>query len=234
MMVRYDSLTVVIPTLNEGETIAPLIRGITSSYPGSKVIVSDDGSKDGTIEMVSRLARNRVGLSLINRKALGRRSGLTASVIDGIAASKTELVVVMDGDMQHPYKLIGDVVSSLKSADLAICVRSKIKNWPLHRRIVSRMAVWSGLFVLSVRRRHSSKDIMSGFFGVRKQMFMRVYESNSRRFVGEGFKVLFDFLKSADRSIKIAELPYSFRDRQHGASNAKPVHGLYLLISFIR
>ena len=206
MMVRYDSLTVVIPTLNEGETIAPLIRGITSSYPGSKVIVSDDGSKDGTIEMVSRLARNRVGLSLINRKALGRRSGLTASVIDGIAASKTELVVVMDGDMQHPYKLIGDVVSSLKSADLAICVRSKIKNWPLHRRIVSRMAVWSGLFVLSVRRRHSSKDIMSGFFGVRKQMFMRVYESNSRRFVCRSIhknsRTSLQFQGQAARSIK--------------------------------
>lgn len=231
---QYNSLTVVIPTLNEAKTIARLINGILSSYKGASVMVVDDGSKDGTTQTVSRIAKRRREVRLMDRKALGRRSGLTGSVIDGIVASKTDLVIVMDGDMQHPYGLIGRVVKSLGTADLAICIRSRIKNWPLHRRIVSRMAVWSGLSVLFVRRRRRSKDIMSGFFGVRRKLFMKVYRSNKRRFVTEGFKVLFDFLKSADSSIRIAELPYSFKDREYGASNAKLVHGLYLFLSFIR
>ncbi len=229
----YSSLTVVIPTLNEVETIPILLNGITSSYKGVKVIVVDDGSKDGTPRAVLKIAKNISGISFIDRKALGRRSGLTGSILDGIAAARTRLVVVMDGDMQHPYSLISRVVVALDSADLAICVRSRIENWPIHRRIVSQMAVWSGLVVLFARNKRRSHDIMSGFFGVRRRFFMDVYRSNRRRFVVEGFKVLFDFLKSAGPSMRVVELPYSFKDREHGASNAKLKHGLYLIKSFI-
>ena len=231
---QYNSLTVVIPTLNESGTIRTLIKEIISSYQGVRILVVDDGSRDGTLEMVSRIAKRQRRVSLINRKALRRRSGLTASVLDGISSSKTSLVIVMDGDMQHPHGLIGTVVKALDTADLAICVRSRIENWPFHRRVVSWIAVQSGLLVLSARGKRRSRDIMSGFFGVRRTLFMKVYNSNRKRFVAEGFKVLFDFLKSADGSITIKELPYTFKDREHGASNAKLKHGFYLFKSFLK
>lgn len=229
----YGDITVVVPTFNEAGSIHRLIRGIRSSYKGASVLVMDDGSTDNTKKIVERIAKSDRNVRFVDRKAAGRTRGLTASVIDGVIAAKTPFVIVMDGDLQHPYEMVGKVAKSLHSNDLVICIRSKVEKWPIHRKAISKGMILMGLAALSIRGRRTSKDIMSGFFGVRRELFVKIYKSNPDAFVKEGFKVLFDFLKLADPSISIEEHPYTFKDRGSGKSNAKPIHAFYLIKSFV-
>ena len=229
---RYSNLTVVLPTMNEAGNVGPLITNLLRAYNGVKIIIVDGGSEDGTREEVALIERKVPAVRLISRTPAQTQRGLTGSVVDGILASRTSLVVVMDADGQHPYKLVSKVVAGLSRVDLVICTRFQIRNWSAHRVIISALMTALGRFVLLILGRPHPRDIMSGFFGIRRSLFMKVYRANRKRFVMEGFKVLFDFLKSADPDISISELPYSFSDRKNGASNAKIIHGIYLLKSF--
>ena len=230
----YSDLTVVLPTMNEASGVASLISNILKSFKGARVIIVDDGSTDGTVELVRKISHNKAEVELIDRKALHKRRGLTASVVEGIMAARSKFVVVMDADGQHPYQLIRPVMKGLQEGDdLVICTRTSVRNWPASRVIISKVMTGIGRAVLIARGRLHPRDIMSGFFGVRRRLFAEIYSSNRSRFVGEGFKVLFDFLKSLDNGRRILEIPYIFSDRKNGASKAKLIHGVYLIKSFL-
>ncbi|MDE1811004.1 MAG: glycosyltransferase, partial [Candidatus Micrarchaeota archaeon] len=94
-MSDYSDVTVIVPTLNEGGNITKLIGILTKSYPKISVIVSDDGSKDGTAEYVRKIGRKNPRIRLLDRKR-EKIHGLTASVIDAALIAKTDQIVVMD------------------------------------------------------------------------------------------------------------------------------------------
>ncbi len=230
----YSDLTVVLPTMNEAGSVGKLIKNILDSFIGARVIVVDDGSTDGTVREIRELSHKRTEIRFIDRKALHREGGLTASVVDGIMAAKTDFVVVMDADGQHPYQLIHPVMKSLRDGnDLVICTRTSVRNWSMSRVVISKIMTVIGRAVLLIRMKPHPRDVMSGFFGVRRHFFSEVYSSNRKGFVGRGFKILFDLLKSMDREDTIHEILYIFSDRKHGASKAKLIHGAYLVKSFL-
>ena len=230
----YDDFTVVLPTLNEGNSIGRLIRRLLALYKGIHVIVVDDGSYDGTMAEVKRASEKSRSVRFIDRAAGRLEKGLTGSVVDGILAAKTRFVVVMDADLQHPPEVVGKIAQELDSgADLAIAVRAEVKGWALHRKIISKALISFGYVTMLIRRSETSDDIFSGFFGVDRRLFEKTYAGNRKRFVMGGYKVLFDFLKCMGQNqIKIAEVPYSFGVRRHGASKAGFRQGAYLFKSF--
>lgn len=231
---RYKEFTVVLPTLNEGRNVAELVSRLKKSYIGICVIVADDGSKDDTREETIRMNKKYGNVKFIDRKRLGREKGLTASVIDGIKESKTKYVIVMDADMQHPYQIVGKIAMRLLQGDkVAVGIRAEVENWPFYRKFVSKSLIVIGYAVLFIRGSQSCGDIFSGFFGVDKEFFMGVYSRNKSRFVGRGFKVLFDLLKCVKKNdVKTSDVPYVFRNRKFGESKAGAKQVLDLLKSF--
>ena len=232
MKESFEEITVVLPTLNEKETIGKLINTILKNYPKIKIIVADDNSTDGTINIVKRISSKERNVRLLERK--GRKKGLTASVIDGIYASKTKYVIVMDADMQHPFEVIKEIKKKFDEGyNLVVATRASVKNWALHRKIISRLLIYIGYLVLYLEGSARCEDIFSGYFGIKKELFENIYKANKKRFVGEGYKVLFDLLKCIkSKDARIAEVPYIFHVRGGGSSKAGLKHGIALFKSF--
>ncbi|MEM0094544.1 MAG: glycosyltransferase [Candidatus Micrarchaeaceae archaeon] len=228
----YKNVTVVLPTLNEEATIGLLIRYLIREYRGIRIIVVDDGSKDGTKKIVNRFSKRSV--EFFDRHAAHLKRGLTFSIIDGILRAKTKYVIVMDADMQHPPEKIKALAECLERGyDLAVAVRRTVKGWQFYRKLISKTLIYIGYFILSIRGKSMCDDIFSGYFGVRRSMFSYIYKKNSERFVGEGYKVLFDLLKCIDKgSIRICNVPFTFRLRKSGRSKAGLKQGLALIKSF--
>lgn len=231
---KYDDFTVILPTLNEGETIGTLIRRLLSDYSGISVVVSDDGSVDRTASIVREMSKKNRKVSFFDRHAAGLARGLTASAVDGIRKSRTRYCIVMDADLQHPVEIVGKVASQLARGDeLVVAVRADVRKWEMHRKIISKVLIWMGYGILVATGRSRCDDIFSGFFGVDRRLFLRTYERNRGRFIDGGYKILFDFMKCVGNGdMKVGQVPYSFGVRKYGASKAGVRQGLLLFRSF--
>ncbi len=231
---KYDDFTVILPTLNEGETIGTLIRRLLSDYSGISVVVSDDGSVDRTASIVREMSKKNRKVSFFDRHAAGLARGLTASAVDGIRKSRTRYCIVMDADLQHPVEIVGKVASQLARGDeLVVAVRADVRKWEMHRKIISKVLIWMGYGILVATGRSRCDDIFSGFFGVDRRLFVRTYERNRGRFIDGGYKILFDFMKCVGNGdMKVGQVPYSFGVRKYGASKAGVKQGLLLFRSF--
>jgi dolichol-phosphate mannosyltransferase len=208
-------LTVVVPTRNERENIAPLVDRLREVLAGIEweAIFVDDDSTDGTIEEVRRVARRDRRVRLLHR--IGRR-GLASACIEGMQASTAQYVAVMDADLQHDEALLPQMLATLKAeaADLVVGSRyiagGGIEGWDAKRANISDIATRLGRLVLRVQ----IADPMSGFFMMPRETFDRAVRSLSAL----GFKILVDLLASSPVPLKIKELPYQFRPRVAGES----------------
>ena len=120
-----------------------------------------DDSSDKTAE-IARMHGARV--------VKGKGKGLGQAIVDGIEAASGEVVVVIDGDGQHPPSAIPELLKPIleEGADMAIGSRyvryGQVPGWSLSRRVVSRVACLLALPVTNV------KDATSGFFAFRKSI----------------------------------------------------------------
>jgi glycosyltransferase involved in cell wall biosynthesis len=94
-----QDLTLIIPTLNESGSIGFLLEKLTAYYNGMHIIVSDDGSVDGTEKIVRGFPGGTV--TFLDRRHKSDH-GLTASVLEATRLVKTDYFAVIDGDLQHP------------------------------------------------------------------------------------------------------------------------------------
>ncbi|MAG15556.1 hypothetical protein CMO88_00690 [Candidatus Woesearchaeota archaeon] len=223
---NYSNVTVIIPTLNEGKNISDLIKIISSSYGGIKAIVADDGSTDGTKEIVNKINRSNKNVKLLDRSSENIH-GLTASVVDAVKSAETEYLVVIDGDLQHPPEKIGEIIAKLRAGNqIVIGTRAKVVGkWPLQRKLMSSVAT----NLARLRLGRYVKDPMSGFFGMERALFRNVLAGKEEKFEKRGYKVLFDLLRYCGRS-KIANVYYTFGERKGGESKI----GRKQVISLIR
>ena len=230
----YDDFTLVLPTLNEGRTVGKIIGYALNAYRGISVVVVDDGSVDETETAVAAFSRKDRKVVFIDNKKTGRKRGLTSSIIDGIMQSKTKYAIVMDADLQHPPQIVGELARCLlEGADLAVAYRASVADWALYRKIISKSFMGAGKLILFLKNKATTKDIMPGYFGVERDFFAGVYLKNRKRFVGEGYKALFDLLKCVERkSIRVCEVPYAFQVRTEGKSKASIGRGFALFRSF--
>jgi dolichol-phosphate mannosyltransferase len=208
-------LALVIPTLNEVENIAPLLDRLQDVLQGLdwEVIFVDDDSSDETRQRIAERAQGGQQIRCIHR--IGRR-GLSSACVEGILSSNAPIVGIMDADMQHDESLLPSLYDAVtvEGNDLAIGSRympgGGVGDWKQHRQFISRWATRISQWVTGTK----VSDPMSGFF-----MFQRGSMAPAIRNVsGLGFKLLLDLLLSADRPLKIKEVPYHFRSREAGES----------------
>ncbi|MBI2564985.1 glycosyltransferase [Candidatus Woesearchaeota archaeon] len=223
----YKKLTIIIPTLNEAENISWVINTILNSLPDAFIIVADDGSSDGTQEIVLNYDKENVNIKLLDRSQ--KKHGLTASVIDAILQAKTQYFAVIDGDGQHPPEKIKDFLQELeKGAELVVGVREKVANkWGFSRRLMSKTATALAKMRLHITGIYCS-DPVSGFFGGNTLLVQEVIKKNEKSFIQEGYKVFFDILKL--KKWKLKEIPYIFGLRKCGESKI----GKKQIIAFLK
>lgn len=215
----FSNLTIIIPTLNEAENILKLMRLLIKRYDGVSIIVADDGSTDGTVRTVNEFSKGHGRKIILLDRKNRKVHGLTASVLDGALIARTKKIIVMDADMQHPFEKVGNLAKALDACEIAIGVRSTVKDWGLARRAVSKCMSLFVYSVFAVRKLNTCDDMMSGFFGVRTSMLKSLIKRHKASFVPEGYKVLLDLLRIAPKGVSIREVRYNtFHLRQHGES----------------
>jgi glycosyltransferase involved in cell wall biosynthesis len=132
------TLSIIIPTLNERDNIEPLVALLTSALAeiAREAIFVDDGSRDGTSDHVRALARANPRIRCLQR--IGRR-GLATACIEGVLASASPFVAVMDADLQHDERLLPDMLQPLESgtADLVVGTSSKQRSTIARQKLCS-------------------------------------------------------------------------------------------------
>jgi dolichol-phosphate mannosyltransferase len=212
-----ESFSIVLPTLNEGENILPMMEALDRLYPNAGIIVVDDHSKDGTAEIALEYGKRRARVQVVQRDPDDR--GLTASIMDGIMHADTKYFVVLDADFQHPPESVAQLVNELiKGNDLAIGVREDKMELSFSRKLASVAAHWMAVSYLYAKRQPASKDTMSGFFAGRTDLCQKIIGEKGKKFERAGFKGLFDLLKFMPRDVKIAEVKFKFNSRRAGES----------------
>ncbi|MDE1828407.1 MAG: glycosyltransferase [Candidatus Micrarchaeota archaeon] len=231
---KYDDTTIVLPTYNEGKNIGKLIGMLLKSYPNISVLVVDDGSKDMTREVARKISKLYKNVKLFDRSEEELERGLTNSIVDGLLLAKTKYAIVMDADLQHPAEKIADIKEALgRRNKIVVAYRAEVPGWALFRWIVSKSLIKIAYGVLVIKNGSRCRDIFSGYFGIETAFFKKIYQSNKSRFVGEGYKALFDLLKCLrSGSVKIAEVPYTFHIRTAGESKASSKQVIALFRSF--
>ena len=201
-------ISVIVPTYNEAGSLPPLVDRLAKAMAGHtwELVVVDDGSPDGTAEVANRLSA-QYPVWVVRRAG---KAGLASAVIAGFKESRGDILVVMDADLSHPPETVPALVKAIDDgADLAVGSRyvkgGATMDWPLRRRVVSRVACLIGNVLVPVR------DATSGFFAVRRSAIDGVHLN------AIGFKIGFEVIARA-RAKTVVEVPYTFRDRELGAS----------------
>ena len=208
-------LTVVVPTFNERTNIPLLLARLQRTLDGIdwEVIFVDDNSPDGTAAAVRSLGESDARVRCIRR--IGRR-GLAGACLEGMLASQAQFVAVMDADLQHDETLLAAMLARLRPGDVDLAVASRYVDTGSAEGLAGRRASYSRWSSELARRllRVELSDPMSGFFMLRRS----AVEELAPKLSSQGFKILLDIVASARGSLRIAELPYVFRERQHGES----------------
>jgi dolichol-phosphate mannosyltransferase len=208
-------LSIIVPTFNEGQNVPLLAKAVAAALPGVRweIIYVDDNSPDGTSETARAMALADPRIRVIHRH---NRRGLATACIEGILSSAAPYVAVIDADLQHDETILRPMLDYIRQGDIDLVVGSRYVagggtgDWDHRRLVASRLATW-----LATKLTHTPiSDPMSGFFMLRRDAFLRVLPNLS----SIGFKILLDIAASSPRSLRIAEVPYTFRNRQHGES----------------
>lgn len=208
-------LAVVIPTYNEKENVPVVLTALARALydVGWEVIIVDDDSPDGTAESVREMAATNPRIHVIER--IGRR-GLSSACIEGMLSTSAPYIAVIDADMQHDETVLPKMLEKIRDEHLDLVVASRnLGSGGMGE--FSRGRVWLSNMGNRVSRLVCHCDIsdaMSGFFVIDRHFFQEIVH----RLTGSGFKILVDILASSRRPVRVAEVPYRFRNRARGES----------------
>src|SRR5438132_4155511 len=182
--VATATLTIIIPTLNERDNIEPMVALLTATLQDIswEAIFVDDDSRDGTSEHVRALARRNPRVRCLQR--IGRR-GLATACMEGVLASASPYVAVIDADLQHDEGLLQPMLKVLDSGIVDLVIGSRyvagggLGDWDRGRARISGFATRLARLICRV----DIADPLSGFFMCRREVFERAI----RRMSGQGF-----------------------------------------------
>jgi dolichol-phosphate mannosyltransferase len=215
-MLPYNKSLLIIPTFNEIDNIERMLTTITGLYPELNILIIEDGSPDGTADVVKRFMKENDKINIIERTG---KLGLGTAYITGFKwalGREYQFIFEMDCDFSHDPKDIPRLLEAAQTNDLVIGSRYidgiRIINWPIHRLLLSYFAgvytrIITGLNVL---------DATGGF----KCFTRSALESlNLDRVFSNGysFQVELNF-KIWAKGLKIKEIPIVFTERRDGES----------------
>ncbi|MFP5042752.1 polyprenol monophosphomannose synthase [Parasediminibacterium sp. JCM 36343] len=210
---------VIIPTYNEKENIPLIIAAVFNLNAGYHVLVIDDGSPDGTAQIVKGLMLQYAGQLFIEERQ--GKLGLGTAYIHGFKWSLKngyDFIFEMDADFSHNPKDLENLYNACKNgtADVAIGSRyvagGKIENWPFDRHFYSK----GGALFTRLITWMPVNDPTAGFVCYTRKALESI-NLDAIHFVGYAFQIEMKFA-CWKLGLRIKEVPITFIDRQIGVS----------------
>lgn len=143
-MISLDKAVVIIPTYNEISNIEKMLETLDKTHPLLNVLIIDDGSPDGTAQVIKNYQLKKKNLHLLERKG---KLGLGTAYIMGFKwalQKEFQAVITMDCDFSHEPEAIPTFTDKIGHYDLVIGSRYtggiRIMNWPMQRLLLSYFA----------------------------------------------------------------------------------------------
>ncbi|MFZ4632993.1 MAG: polyprenol monophosphomannose synthase [Saprospiraceae bacterium] len=211
---------VIIPTYNERENVEAIIRAVFALPEPLEVLIVDDGSPDGTANIVRQLQETHFPgtLHLLERSGkLGLGTAYIAGFRWGLARDYA-YIFEMDADFSHDPNDLLRLLAACRDdgADVSVgsryCRGGKLENWPWDRIVLSRGASMYTSLILWM----PVADPTAGFVCYRREV-LETMNLNNIRFIGYAFQVEMKY--TAYRlGFRIKEVPITFKDREKGQS----------------
>lgn len=127
---NHPILSIVIPICNEQENIQELytrlVLTLANTEPDFEIIFVDDGSRDGSLEILARFAQNDARVAVVS---LARNFGHQPAISAGLDQARGNAVVVMDGDLQDPPEVLGQFIAKWREGhDVVYAIRGQRKE----------------------------------------------------------------------------------------------------------
>lgn len=208
---------VIIPTYNERENVATVIKKLNSLNTGVDILVVDDNSPDGTAEIVKGLQKECKNLSLLKRSG---KLGLGTAYIKGFnwaLERRYQYILEMDADLSHNPDDVPRLIKECKKGyDLVIgsryCDGVNVINWPIKRLLLSYSAnkytrIVTGLPI---------KDATAGFKCFNRKVLENI-NFNRVKSSGYSFQIEMNF-RVWKKGYSLKEIPIVFEERSEGKS----------------
>lgn len=208
---------VVMPTYNERENVAAVLKAVRDSAPDADVLVVDDNSPDGTAKLVNETGESLGRIDLLQRP---EKQGLGSAYRDGFRLAVErgyDVVVSMDADFSHDPVVLPEMLRLIAAgADAVIGSRyvagGATVDWPLHRRLLSRCGNRYTSLVLGLPVR----DCTSGYRAYRSDALAEIDPGST---TAEGYAFLTELVRRLVRARRrVVETPIVFTDRRYGSS----------------
>jgi len=207
----------VIPTYNEAANVESITEAALSELPeGSRVLIVDDSSPDGTGEIADRLASSRPEVEVLHRS---RKDGLGPAYVAGfrhVLAAGAGLVAQMDADFSHDPSDLPRLLEAAQDADLVLGSRyvegGGVSDWGPTRRAISRQGSVYARAILGVQ----IADLTGGFKVFRREVLEEI-DLDSLESLGYAFQVETTY-RAIRAGFRVVEVPITFRDRRVGES----------------
>ena len=211
---------VIIPTYNEIENIEKIIRAVFSLQKCFHILIIDDGSPDGTAQVVHRLMKDEFSdrLFIIERSG---KSGLGTAYITGFKWALErdyEYIFEMDADFSHDPNDLPRLYEACHDEGYDLSIGSRyvsgvnVVNWPMGRVLMSYFASKYVRFVMGFK----VNDTTAGFKCYKRRVLSTI-ELDKIRFKGYGFQIEMKFT-AYKIGFKIKEVPVIFVNRKEGTS----------------
>ena len=228
---QWHLVSIMIPTYNEVSNIGILIEKLEALPFRKEIIVIDDGSSDGTVEVVKNLMRRYNNIKLLLRP---RRMGIGSAYRDGLKLATGKIVAQLDADLSHRPEDLPGLVEELMANCLDVVIGSRyVKGgatigWPFYRYALSYGMCLLARLLLRLRVR----DSLSGYKVYRRP----VYEFLTAKRKADGFADFeIEMVYLAKKyGLKVKEVPIVFKNRETGSSKISILDIISVLKSVLR
>jgi dolichol-phosphate mannosyltransferase len=208
---------VVIPTYNERGNIERIIAAVLAQDARLEVLVVDDGSPDGTGEIVDGIAASNPKVHAIHRAG---KLGLGTAYLAGFKwalEQNYDFVFEMDADFSHDPVHLPQFLEAIRNADLVLGSRYRkgkvtVVNWPMSRLMLSYAANLYARVVTGL-----PLDDCTGGFKCFRRSVLEAIDLDSVRSNGYAFQIEMSF-RAWQNGFRIVEIPIVFVDRTEGES----------------
>ncbi|XP_050355959.1 dolichol-phosphate mannosyltransferase subunit 1 [Nymphalis io] len=217
---QSDKYSILLPTYNERENLPIIIWLIIKYLDNSgydyEVIIIDDGSPDGTLEVAKQLQK-LYGSNKILLRPREKKLGLGTAYIHGMQHATGNFIIIMDSDLSHHPQFIPKFIELQKKHDYDLVSGTRYKNgggvygWDFKRKLISRGAN----FITQLLLRPNASDLTGSFRLYKKDILQKLIDSC----VSKGYVFQMEMIiRARQLEYTIGEVPITFVDRVYGES----------------
>jgi len=217
IMTKYS---VLLPTYNERENLPIIVWLLNDTFTKNnidyEIIIIDDASPDGTLEVAKKLQQIYGENHIVLRPRSGKL-GLGTAYVYGIESATGEFIILMDADMSHHPKYIPEFIKLQKKYNYDIVTGTRyslgggVYGWDLRRKLTSRVANYIADLLLNP----GVSDLTGSFRLYKKNVLRKLIDAT----ISKGYVFQMEMMVRARQfNFSIGEVPIAFVDRVYGES----------------